>query len=91
MEDHSSHRNIREHKHVFETRTATGSELFFLLTCLHNHIYIVKCLDPKFKNLGETAILACEIFTSGCRLPLKFAHLSSLLGLSGVGGWEGGS
>ena len=30
---------------VFETWMATGSELFSLLTCLHNnHIYIAKCL-----------------------------------------------
>ena len=30
---------------VFETRTATGSELFSLLTCLsHNHICIAKYL-----------------------------------------------
>ena len=30
---------------VFETRTATGFELFYFLTCLHtNHIYIAKYL-----------------------------------------------
>ena len=44
----------------------------------HNHIYIAKYLftirDPNFKNLEETAILACEIFTSVCRLRLKKAR-----------------
>ena len=46
-------------------------------------IYIVEYLftsrDNYFENLRETAVLACEMFTSGCRLWLKnVACLSSL-------------
>ena len=32
--------------HVFKMQTATGSELFSLLTCPHNYIHIAKCLSP---------------------------------------------
>ena len=44
----------------------------------HNHIYIAKHLftirDPKLKNLVETAILECKMFTPGCRPRLKNAR-----------------
>ena len=48
------------------------------------HIYIVKSLftsrDHQLENLGENIVLACEMFTSGCRPWLKnSACLSSLL------------
>jgi len=58
--------------HGFEARTATGSELFSLLTCPHrdNHTHIAKCLffirDEEYKNLGDNTALVCEIFSSGC-------------------------
>ena len=50
----------------------------------HYHIYIFKSLcasrDDYFENLGETNVLACKMFTSGCRSWLKnVACLSSLL------------
>ena len=41
----------------------------------HYHIYIFKSLcaskDDYFENLGETNVLACKMFTSGCRPWLK--------------------
>ena len=72
---------------VFETRTATGSELFSLLTCLHTtkfalHAkYLFSVKDAWYKNLGDTIILAREMSSSGCRPRLKNVHacLSSLL------------
>ena len=47
-------------------------------------IYIVKYLftsrDDYFENLRNTPVLACEVFTSGCRPWLKnVACLSSLI------------
>ena len=43
-----------------------------------NHIYIAKYLfpimDDKYKNLGDTTVLACEMFSSGCRPRLKNAR-----------------
>ena len=58
---------------VFERRTATGSELFSLLTSLHTAIakYLFTNTDDELKNLGDTTVLACEMFTSGCRPRLK--------------------
>jgi len=51
---------------VFETRTATGRELF----SSHNLIQIAKYLffirDDRCKYLGENTVLACEI-SSDCR------------------------
>ena len=45
---------------------------------LHNHIYIAKYLfsitDDKYKNLGDTTVLAREMFSSGCRPRLKNAR-----------------
>ena len=43
-----------------EPLIATGIELVSCLTCLHISL-----------NLGETAVLACEMFTSGFSLRLK--------------------
>ena len=60
----------------------------------HYHIYIVKYLftsrDDYFENLSNTPVVACEMFTSGCRPWLKnVACLSSLLFESkGGGGWR---
>ena len=56
--------------------------LFYLSS--HYHIYIFKFLcasrDDYFENLGETFVLACKVFTSGCRPWLKnVACLSFLL------------
>ena len=50
---------------------------------LHYHIYIFKslfsCRDDYFENLRETTVLACEMFTFGCRSWLKnVACLSSM-------------
>ena len=64
---------------VFERRTACGSELFSLFNLFsRNHIYIAKYLfsirDHKYKNLGDTTVLAREIFSSGCRPRLKNAR-----------------
>ena len=51
----------------------------------HYPIYIVKFLftsrDHSFENMVDTTVLACEMFTSGCRPWLKnVACLSSLIG-----------
>ena len=56
--------------------------LFYLSS--HYHIYISKSLcasrDDYFENLGETFVLACKMFASGCRPWLtNVACLSSLL------------
>ena len=43
--------------------------------CSHNHIYMAKYLffirDDWLKNLRDTKVLVREVFTSGCRPPLK--------------------
>ena len=57
--------------------------VFVFNSSLHYHIYILKYLftsrDDYFENLRETTVLACEMFTSGCRPWLKnVAYLSSL-------------
>ena len=53
---------------AFES-TATGSRVFFLLTCL----LIAKCLsadrDELVENLDETTVVESELSTSGCPLP----------------------
>ena len=45
---------------------------------LHNHVYIAKYIfsirDDWYKNLGDTTVLAREIFSSGCRPRLKNAR-----------------
>ena len=58
--------------------------VFLLYLSSHHHIYIFKFLcasrDDYFENLGEIFVLACKMFTSGCRPWLKnFACLSSLI------------
>ena len=58
--------------------------VFVFNSSSHYHIYIFKYLftsrDDYFENLRETTVLACEMFTSGCRPWLKnVACLSSLL------------
>jgi len=60
--------------------------LFYLSS--HYLIYIFKSLctsrDDYFENLGETNVLACKMFTSGCRPWLKnLACLSSLISFHG--------
>ena len=59
--------------------------VFLFNLSLYHHIYILKSLfssrDDLLENLAETTVLACEMFTSGCRPWLKnLACLSSLLG-----------
>ena len=45
----------------------------------HDHIYIAKYLfsitDDLYKNVRDTTVLACEMFSSGCRPRLKNAHV----------------
>ena len=58
--------------------------VFLFYLSWHYHIYFFKSLcasrDDYFENLGETNVLACKMFTSGCRPWLKnVACLSSLL------------
>ena len=49
--------------------------VFLFYLSWHYHIYIFKFLcasrDDYFENLGETFVLACKMFTSGCRPWLK--------------------
>ena len=44
----------------------------------HHHIYIAKYLfsirDDSYKNLGDTTVLAHEMFSSGCRPRLNNAR-----------------
>ena len=59
---------------VFETWTATGSKLFSLLTCLYTTTkYLFSIRDDWYKNLGDTTVLAREMFSSVCRPRLKNA------------------
>ena len=68
-------------------RTTDGnrkSAVFLFNLFSHYHIFIVEslftCRDVYFENLGKTTVLACELFTSGCRPWLKnVACLSSLM------------
>ena len=66
---------------MFETGTATGS---FNLPSPHNHIPIAKYLfsnrDEQSKNLGDNAVLTCEMLFSSCgpRLKTTRAYKSSL-------------
>ena len=51
--------------HVFETRTATGSELFSLLTCPYTTTFtLLSIFSPlelsSIKNLGDNTVLARE-------------------------------
>ena len=62
-----------------ENRTATGKELFSRLTYLHNNnIYIAKYLfsirDDYYKILGDTTVLAREMFSSDRRSRVKNAR-----------------
>ena len=64
---------------VFETRTVAGSELLSLLTCPHTTTFtllsIFSALEmSSIKKLGDNTVLACEIFSSGCRPRLKNAR-----------------
>ena len=49
--------------------------VFLFYSSWHYHIYIFKSLcasrDDYFENLAETNVLACKMFTSGCRPWLK--------------------
>ena len=71
--------------HFSDTKTLAKTTVTFLFYLpSHYHIYIFKSLcasrDDYFENLGETNVLACKMFTSGCRPWLKnVACLSSLL------------
>ena len=62
--------------------------VFLFYLCSYYHIYIFKSLcaskDDYLENPGETNVLACKMFTSGCRPWLKnVACLSSLMPESG--------
>ena len=62
--------------HVFEMRTATGSELFSLSTCPHTTTFTLLCIfSPlemsSIKIWEKIWVLAREIFFSGCRPRLK--------------------
>ena len=66
---------------MFFSRKCT---IFLFYLSSHYHIYIFKSLctstDDEFENLGETNVLTCKMFTSGCRPWLKnVACLSSLV------------
>ena len=73
---------------ILETQTTTGSELFSFLTCLYTTTfakYLYSIGEDSNKNLGDTIILAHEMFSS--RLPSasqKRACLSFLLLFCGV-------
>ena len=61
---------------VFETRTATGSELFSLLTWPHTTTFtllsIFSPLEMSSIKIWETiTVLGREMFSSGCRPRLK--------------------
>ena len=60
---------------VFETRTATGSGCFpfyLVFTQPHLHCQVSFLIrDDKYKNLGDTTVLAREMFSFGCRPSLK--------------------
>ena len=62
---------------VFETRMATGSELFSLLTCPHTTTFTLVSIffkDEEYKNLRDNTFLARKMFSSGCRPRLKNAR-----------------
>ena len=62
---------------VFETWTATGSELFSLLACLNTTTFPLLSIfirDEKYKNLGDNTVLEREMFSSRCRPRLKNAR-----------------
>ena len=78
----------RELKHAtFLSHGRTPEVYWFpilLVFTLPQVIYILKSLctsrDDCFENLGETNVLACKMFISGCRPWLKnVACLSSLI------------
>ena len=76
-------RPVRAFDSLSARRTATGSELFSSLTCLHHYIYIKYLFngrdDHQLENPGETTVLACEMFSSSFSPSLqKIACLSSL-------------
>ena len=64
---------------VFETRTASGSVLFSLLTCFCTTTFILLSIFSllemiSIKSWGDTTVLAREMFFSGCRQRLKNAR-----------------
>ena len=72
--------NIRELKHT-RFWDADGNRKWAILTfnlSTRNHIHIAKYLffirDEWYKNLGGNTVLACEVFSSGCRPRLKNAR-----------------
>ena len=61
--------------HVFETRTATGSELFSLLTCLHTTAFALPSDLFSIRDAwGDTTVLTREMSSSGRRPCLKNVH-----------------
>ena len=59
---------------VFETRTATGSQLFSLLTSLHTTAFALPSVFYPLEMLGDTTVLARDMSSSGCRPRLKNVH-----------------
>ena len=80
---------------VFETRTATGSELFSLLTCPHRTPFtLLRIFSPSemsvIKNLGDDTVPAREMFfkwpsASQTRACLRFLLISKVITLSARG------
>ena len=55
-------------RRVFETRTATGSELFFLLNCFHTTTFTLA------STLFPLEMISIKMLSFGCRPSLKTAH-----------------
>ena len=58
---------------VFEARTATRSELFTLLTCLHTITFTLLSIISPLETISKK-MWAREMFSSGCRPRLKNAR-----------------
>ena len=76
----SSKPQIRELKHArfWDADGDRKWDVFPFNLSSHNYIHIAKYLfsirDDSYKNLGDTAVLAREMFSSGCRPRLKNAR-----------------
>ena len=62
--------------HIFEKRTGNRNEQFSLTTFLHTAILtLLSSFSPlgmiSIKTLGDTTVLACKMFSSGCRPHVK--------------------
>ena len=62
--------------HIFEMRTGNRNEQFSLTTFLHTTtLTLLSSFSPlgmiSIKTLGDTTVLACKMFSSGCCLHVK--------------------